>query len=163
MLKNWTNIGGESCRVLRLRLMRKLAMLHMCSILSIHRSHPTWMTLYVQYTKNPAVKEWLSCELICAVYLEYIVTIPGKRQFSSINKFWSKINQPWKKQVNFPQNNQFTKKKPSKMPYLSRNCQQFPWKGQNCKNSVKFCWHFTQDLKNVHNRWSQYSIFFQVW
>ena len=33
------------------------------------------MTLYVQYTKNQAVKKWLPLELICAVYLEYIVTI----------------------------------------------------------------------------------------
>ena len=33
------------------------------------------MTLYVQYTKNQAVKKWLPLELICAVYLEYIATI----------------------------------------------------------------------------------------
>ena len=35
---------------------------------------PIWMTLYVQYTKNPTVIKWLSFELICAAYLEYIVT-----------------------------------------------------------------------------------------
>ena len=33
------------------------------------------LTLYVQYTKNQAIKKWLPFELICAVYLEYIVTI----------------------------------------------------------------------------------------
>ena len=33
------------------------------------------LTLYVQYTKNQAVKKWLTFEPICAVYLEYIVTI----------------------------------------------------------------------------------------
>ena len=33
------------------------------------------MTLYVQYTKNQAIKKWLPLELICAIYLEYIVTI----------------------------------------------------------------------------------------
>ena len=32
-------------------------------------------TLYVQYTKNQAVKKWLPVELICTVYLDYIVTI----------------------------------------------------------------------------------------
>ena len=30
-------------------------------------------TLYVQYTKNPDIKKWLSFELICGVYSEYIV------------------------------------------------------------------------------------------
>ena len=33
------------------------------------------MTLYVQYTRNQAVKKWLPLELICAIFLEYIVTI----------------------------------------------------------------------------------------
>ena len=33
------------------------------------------LTFYVQYTKNQSVKKWLSAELICAVYLEYIVII----------------------------------------------------------------------------------------
>ena len=33
------------------------------------------LILYVQYTKNQAVKKWLPFKLICAVYLEYIVTI----------------------------------------------------------------------------------------
>ena len=33
------------------------------------------LTSYVQYTKNHAVKKWLPFELICEVYLEYIVTI----------------------------------------------------------------------------------------
>ena len=32
------------------------------------------LTLYVQFTKNQAVKKWLSFELIHAVYLEIIVT-----------------------------------------------------------------------------------------
>ena len=33
------------------------------------------LTLYVQYIKNKAVKKWLPFEFICAVYLEYILTI----------------------------------------------------------------------------------------
>ena len=33
------------------------------------------LTLYVQYTKNQAIKKWLPFEFICAVYLEYIRTI----------------------------------------------------------------------------------------
>ena len=33
------------------------------------------LTLYVQYTKNKVVKKWLPFELICAVGLEYIVTV----------------------------------------------------------------------------------------
>ena len=33
------------------------------------------MTLYVQYTKNQAIKKWLPLEIRCAVDLEYIVTI----------------------------------------------------------------------------------------
>ena len=33
------------------------------------------LTLYVQYMKNQSVKKWLPFELICAAYLEYIVTI----------------------------------------------------------------------------------------
>ena len=33
------------------------------------------MTIYVQYTKNQAVKRWLPAELICAVYLKYKATI----------------------------------------------------------------------------------------
>ena len=35
--------------------------------------YPLLLTLYVQYTKNPGVKKWLPFELICSVYLEYIV------------------------------------------------------------------------------------------
>ena len=33
------------------------------------------MTLYVQYTKNQAVNNWISYELICAAYFEYIAII----------------------------------------------------------------------------------------
>ena len=36
--------------------------------------YPILLTQYVQYTKNPAIKKWPLVELICAVYLEYIVT-----------------------------------------------------------------------------------------
>ena len=31
--------------------------------------NPFLLTLYVQYTKNPAVKKWLPFVLICAVYI----------------------------------------------------------------------------------------------
>ena len=37
--------------------------------------HPNLLTLYVRYIKTLAVKKWLPFELICAVDLEYIVTI----------------------------------------------------------------------------------------
>ena len=33
------------------------------------------LILYVQYSQNQAVKKWLPFEFICAVNLEYIVTI----------------------------------------------------------------------------------------
>ena len=36
--------------------------------------YPNLLTLYDQYTKTLAVKNWLPFELIFAVYLEYIVT-----------------------------------------------------------------------------------------
>ena len=42
------------------------------------------MTLYVQYTKTQAVKKWLPFELICAVYLEYIVTIHFVRPYPNL-------------------------------------------------------------------------------
>ena len=42
------------------------------------------LTLYVQYTKNQAVKKWLQFELICEVYLEYIVTIHYVRPYPSL-------------------------------------------------------------------------------
>ena len=42
------------------------------------------LTLYVQYTKNQAVKKWLQFELICEVYLEYIVTIHFVRPYPSL-------------------------------------------------------------------------------
>ena len=32
------------------------------------------LTLNVQYHKIPAVKKWIPLELICVVYLKYIVT-----------------------------------------------------------------------------------------
>ena len=35
------------------------------------------LTLYVQNTKNQAIKKWLPFELICAVYIEYIVIKEG--------------------------------------------------------------------------------------
>ena len=40
------------------------------------------LTLYVQYTKNPAVKKWLPFELTCALYLEYIETNGFVRPYS---------------------------------------------------------------------------------
>ena len=39
------------------------------------RPFPILMTLYFQYTKNPDVKKWPLFELICAVHLEYILTL----------------------------------------------------------------------------------------
>ena len=39
------------------------------------RPYPNLLTLYVQYTKNQAVKKWLPCEPISVVYLRDIVTI----------------------------------------------------------------------------------------
>ena len=33
------------------------------------------MTLHVKFTKNPAIKKWISFKFICAVYLKYIWTI----------------------------------------------------------------------------------------
>ena len=32
-----------------------------------------FLTLYVQYMNNPAIKKWLSFDLICAADLEYIL------------------------------------------------------------------------------------------
>ena len=40
--------------------------------------------LYVQYTKTLAVKKWLPFELICAVYLEYILTIHFVRPYPNL-------------------------------------------------------------------------------
>ena len=71
---------------------------YMCSILRVHHSHSLCLsrpkftdlfcsviyhelTFYVQHTKNQAVKKWLQFELICAVYLEYIVTIHFVRPY----------------------------------------------------------------------------------
>ena len=34
----------------------------------------TLLTFYVHFSKNQAVNKWLPFELICAIYLEYIVT-----------------------------------------------------------------------------------------
>ena len=42
------------------------------------------LTLYVQYTKNQAVKKWLPFEFICAVYLEYIVPIHFVRPYPNL-------------------------------------------------------------------------------
>ena len=42
------------------------------------------MTFYVQYTKTQAVKKWLPLELICAVYLEYKVTIHFVRPYPNL-------------------------------------------------------------------------------
>ena len=47
-------------------------------------SHPDWFLPYVQYTKNQAVKKWLSFELICAVYLEFIVTMNFARPYQNL-------------------------------------------------------------------------------
>ena len=41
--------------------------------------YPFFLTLYVQYTKNTAVKKWLSFEHICAVYIQYIETCNSVR------------------------------------------------------------------------------------
>ena len=55
-------------------------MISSCSIVRVHvainfiQLYPNLLTLYVQYIKNQVVKKWLLFELICAVYLEYIVT-----------------------------------------------------------------------------------------
>ena len=46
--------------------------------------YPNLLTLHVQYIKNQGVKNWLPFELICAVYLEYIVTI----DFVRLCPFW---------------------------------------------------------------------------
>ena len=46
------------------------------------------MTLYVQYTKNQTVKKWLPAELICAVYLEYIVIINFVRPYPNLLNFY---------------------------------------------------------------------------
>ena len=70
------------CSVHQEPIHRKLASIwtYMCSLLRIHsnlllcRMYPFFLTLYVQYTKNPAVKKWLLFEPICAVYLDNIVT-----------------------------------------------------------------------------------------
>ena len=42
------------------------------------------LTFYVQYTKNQAVKKWLPFEFICAVNLEYIVTIHFVRPYPNL-------------------------------------------------------------------------------
>ena len=42
------------------------------------------MTIYVQYTKNQAVTNWLPYELICAAYLEYIVIINFVRPYPNL-------------------------------------------------------------------------------
>ena len=63
---------------------------YMCSILEyvvtiyFVRPYPNLMTLYVQYTKNQAVKKWLPAELICAVYLEYIVIINFVKPYQNL-------------------------------------------------------------------------------
>ena len=62
----------------------------MCSILRDHSNHslcpsiPRLTDLYVQYTKALAVKKWLPLELICAVDLEYIVTIHFVRPYPNL-------------------------------------------------------------------------------
>ena len=33
------------------------------------RPYPILLSLYVQFEKKPAVKKWLPCELICAIYI----------------------------------------------------------------------------------------------
>ena len=63
---------------------------YMCSILRVHSnpslcpSVPNLLTLYVQYTKTLAVKKWLLFEPVCAVYLEYIVTIHFVRPYQNL-------------------------------------------------------------------------------
>ena len=42
------------------------------------------MTLFIQYTKKPAFTKWLPFELICAVYLEYIVTSSFVRPYPTL-------------------------------------------------------------------------------
>ena len=42
------------------------------------------LTLYVQYTKNQAVQKWISFRSLCAVYLEYIVTIHFVRPYPNL-------------------------------------------------------------------------------
>ena len=42
------------------------------------------LTLYVQYTKNQAVKKWLPFELLWEVYLVYIITIHFDRPQPSL-------------------------------------------------------------------------------
>ena len=46
-----------------------------CAVARLHVLESLEHTLYVQYTKNQAVQKWLQFELICAVYMDYIVTI----------------------------------------------------------------------------------------
>ena len=54
---------------------------YMCSILKVHSQHslclsiPKFTYLIYQYSKTLAVKKRLQLQLICAVYLEYIVII----------------------------------------------------------------------------------------
>ena len=57
------------------------------------------MTLYVQYIKNQAVKKWLPLELICAVYLEYIVTIHFVCPYPSLLTLYSVHQDPSRQKV----------------------------------------------------------------
>ena len=46
--------------------------------------YPILLTLCVQYTKTQTVKKWLPFVPICAVYLEYIVTIHFVRPYPNL-------------------------------------------------------------------------------
>ena len=61
------------------------------------------LTLYVQYTKNQAVKKWLPFELIYAVYLEYIVTIHFVCPYPNLLTFYVQYTKtlPFKKWLLF--------------------------------------------------------------
>ena len=51
------------------------------------------MTLFVQYTKTPAVKKCLQFELISAVYLEYILPIHIVCQHPNLLTFYVQYTQ----------------------------------------------------------------------
>ena len=42
------------------------------------------VTLCVKNTKNQAIKKWLPFKLICAIYLEYIVSITLVRSYPNL-------------------------------------------------------------------------------
>ena len=42
------------------------------------------LNLYVQYTKNQAIKKWLPFKLICALFLEYIIIIHFVRPYPNL-------------------------------------------------------------------------------